>query len=164
MILLLWFWQSTVSQFSYRTMPYSEFKASLNRHEVVKCVVRDDDIEGEIVAKTPEPVTSTTQESGCGQTGRRRKQTDPVPNRACGRSQIGGSIRGRRRAVSGPTSDWHSPVPQEDPVRNVNDRGSDGLRESYGGIAAVRREGCRHGPSACRSRPLPPPTTAPAPI
>lgn len=53
MILLLWFWQSTMSQFSYRTIPYSEFKASLTRHEVVKCVVRDDDIQGEIVPKTP---------------------------------------------------------------------------------------------------------------
>ena len=64
MILLLWFWQSTVSQFSYRTIPYSEFKASLNRHEVVKCVVRDDDIQGEIVtkppAKTTEPATAST--------------------------------------------------------------------------------------------------------
>jgi len=53
MFLLLWFWQSTVSQFSYRTIPYSEFKASLARHEVVSCVVRDDDIQGEILPKTP---------------------------------------------------------------------------------------------------------------
>ena len=52
MVLLLWFWQSTMSQFSFRTLSYSEFKAALNRHEVVKCVVRDDDIQGEIVHKT----------------------------------------------------------------------------------------------------------------
>ena len=52
MILLLWFWQSTVSQFSYRSIPYSEFKAYLARHEVVKCVVRDDDIQGEILPKS----------------------------------------------------------------------------------------------------------------
>src|SRR5947209_7814196 len=63
MILVLWFWQSTMSQFSYRTIPYSEFKAALDRHEVVKCVVRDDDIQGEIVPKTPpkspEPAASS---------------------------------------------------------------------------------------------------------
>src|SRR5215469_13118046 len=58
MILLLWFWQSTVSQFSYRTIPYSEFKNYLGRHEVVKCVVRDDDIQGEIVPKAS-PATET---------------------------------------------------------------------------------------------------------
>jgi cell division protease FtsH len=53
MILLLWFWQSSISQFSYRTILYSEFKGYLNRHEVTKCVVRDDDIQGEIVPKAP---------------------------------------------------------------------------------------------------------------
>ena len=52
MVLLLWFWQSTVSQFSYRTIPYSEFKTYLTRHQVAKCVVRDDDIQGEIQQKT----------------------------------------------------------------------------------------------------------------
>src|SRR5258708_39748957 len=52
MILLLWFWQSTMTQFSYRTIPYSEFKAHLNQREVVKCVVRVDEIQGEIVAST----------------------------------------------------------------------------------------------------------------
>ena len=49
MILLLWFWQSTISQFSYRTIPYSEFKSYLSRHEVVRCVIREDDIQGEIL-------------------------------------------------------------------------------------------------------------------
>jgi cell division protease FtsH len=64
MVLLLWFWQSTVSQFSYHTLPYSEFKAYLARHEVVRCVIREDDIQGEILSKaTPAPVqlgTNTT--------------------------------------------------------------------------------------------------------
>jgi cell division protease FtsH len=51
MLLLLWFWQSAISQFTYRTIPYSDFKAYLARHEVTKCVVRDEDIQGEIVQK-----------------------------------------------------------------------------------------------------------------
>jgi cell division protease FtsH len=58
MFLLLWLWQSTISQFSYRTIPYSEFKEHLNRREVVKCLIRDDDIQGEIVTKQ-EAVNST---------------------------------------------------------------------------------------------------------
>jgi cell division protease FtsH len=53
MVLLLWFWQSTMTQFSLRTISYSEFKGYLNRHEVVRCVLRDDDIQGEIVTKSP---------------------------------------------------------------------------------------------------------------
>ena len=61
MILLLWFWQSTVSQFSYHTILYSEFKAYLARHEVVRCVIREDDIQGEILPKaTPAPVQNGT--------------------------------------------------------------------------------------------------------
>jgi cell division protease FtsH len=56
MVLLLWFWQSTVSQFSYRTIPYSEFKSYLARHEVIRCVVRDNDIQGEILPKSSDTV------------------------------------------------------------------------------------------------------------
>src|SRR4029077_8474152 len=55
MVLLLWFWQTSVSQFSYRSIPYSEFKACLNRHEVAECLIREDDIEGKIKPKAPMP-------------------------------------------------------------------------------------------------------------
>jgi len=51
MLLVLWFWQSAISQLTYRTIAYSDFKAYLARHEVTKCVVRDEDIQGEIVQK-----------------------------------------------------------------------------------------------------------------
>src|SRR5436189_1888782 len=51
MFLLLWLWQSTVTQFAYRNIPYSEFKAHLQNHELVKCLVREDDIQGEILLK-----------------------------------------------------------------------------------------------------------------
>src|SRR5260370_22831133 len=46
MLLLLWFWQSTVSQFAYKTIPYSEFKEHLRRGEVAEVVVKDDAAEG----------------------------------------------------------------------------------------------------------------------
>ncbi len=51
MLLLLWFWQSTITQFSYKTIPYSDFKQYVQRREVVRCVVREDDIQGEIEPK-----------------------------------------------------------------------------------------------------------------
>ena len=54
MFLLLWVWQSTVTQFAYRNIPYSEFKNYLHRREVVKCIVRVDDIQGEIQPKGTE--------------------------------------------------------------------------------------------------------------
>ena len=62
MLLLLWFWQSTLTQFSYRQIRYSEFKEHLRRHEVVECDIREDTIQGEIQPKpdlTTNTVTST---------------------------------------------------------------------------------------------------------
>jgi cell division protease FtsH len=53
MLLLVWLWQGTLAQFSYRTIPYSEFKEHLRQHEVTKCVLREDDIQGEIQPKVP---------------------------------------------------------------------------------------------------------------
>ena len=61
MVLLLWFWQSTFSQFSYRTIPYSEFKSYLARHEVVRCVIREDDIQGDILPKTAQTTPTPAQ-------------------------------------------------------------------------------------------------------
>src|SRR5215471_4056997 len=53
MLLLLWVWQSTLSQFSYKTIPYSEFKEHLHRKEVVRCIVREDEIQGQIKPQSP---------------------------------------------------------------------------------------------------------------
>src|SRR4051812_22360868 len=57
MLLVLWFWQSTVNQFAYRTIPYSEFKQHVRRHEIAKCIVREDEVQGEI---QPKPEAATT--------------------------------------------------------------------------------------------------------
>jgi cell division protease FtsH len=48
MIFLLWIWQGTVSQFSVRTIPYSEFKEHLARGEVLEVSVKTDEITGTI--------------------------------------------------------------------------------------------------------------------
>jgi cell division protease FtsH len=55
MLLLLWAWQSTFTQLSYRTIPYSEFKDHLKHHQVVECTVRDDSVEGKIQPKGAKP-------------------------------------------------------------------------------------------------------------
>jgi cell division protease FtsH len=49
MLMLLWFWQSTVIQFSYKTLPYSEFKKYLRAGLVGECVVKDATVEGTIL-------------------------------------------------------------------------------------------------------------------
>jgi cell division protease FtsH len=61
MLVMLWLWQSTLTQFSYKTIPYSEFKEDLKNREVTSCVVREDDIQGQIQPKTaPAPETGNS--------------------------------------------------------------------------------------------------------
>src|SRR5258708_22153440 len=60
MLLLLWLWQSAVSQFAYKAIPYSEFKSYLARKEVAECVVRDDVVEGKIQPGVEVPASAAT--------------------------------------------------------------------------------------------------------
>ncbi|MCX8090088.1 MAG: ATP-dependent zinc metalloprotease FtsH [Verrucomicrobiae bacterium] len=48
-LLVLWGWQEFFSQVAVRTIPYSQFKAHLQRREVVEASVRQDEILGRIV-------------------------------------------------------------------------------------------------------------------
>jgi cell division protease FtsH len=56
-MVLLWGWQDAFYRMSVRTIPYSQFKAYLARHEVAAALVKQDEIDGRIVPKnqTPEP-------------------------------------------------------------------------------------------------------------
>src|SRR2546422_757101 len=74
MLLLLWLWQSTIVQFTYKTIPYSEFKDHLRAGEVIECTVKEDAIEGKIQPKAataaptgttnvPAPPPSTAQKA-----------------------------------------------------------------------------------------------------
>ena len=59
--LVLLAWQSLISQWTYRTIPYSEFKTHLHRGQVVECTVKENTVEGRIRLQptlTP-PATST---------------------------------------------------------------------------------------------------------
>ena len=58
MLLLLWFWQSTISQFAYKIIPYSQFKDYVRNHQVISCVISTDDIQGQI---EPKPAGATNQ-------------------------------------------------------------------------------------------------------
>src|SRR6266404_4543318 len=49
MLLILWGWQDLFYQLSVRTIPYSQFKAYLARHEVAVAIVKQDEIDGRIV-------------------------------------------------------------------------------------------------------------------
>src|SRR5262245_55301613 len=59
MLLMLWFWQSTIVQFAYKTIPYSEFKEHLARGEVAECAVKETTIEGRLQSKS-QPASSNT--------------------------------------------------------------------------------------------------------
>src|ERR1700704_4981006 len=48
-MLILWGWQDLFYQLSVRTIPYSQFKTYLARHEVVAAVVKQDEIDGRIM-------------------------------------------------------------------------------------------------------------------
>jgi hypothetical protein len=40
MLLLVWFWQNALVQFTYRPIGYSEFKEHLRRREVLECTIK----------------------------------------------------------------------------------------------------------------------------
>jgi cell division protease FtsH len=50
-LLVLWGWQELANQVQFRTIPYSQFKTYLARHEVVEAAVKQDEIDGRIVPR-----------------------------------------------------------------------------------------------------------------
>jgi len=63
MLLLLWIWQSSVSQFAYKNIPYSQFKAYVRNHEVVHCLISTDEIQGQIQPKAIAGTNTTASAS-----------------------------------------------------------------------------------------------------
>jgi cell division protease FtsH len=78
MLLLLWLWQTTVTQFAYRNIPYSEFKQRLQNREVLKCVIREDDIQGEIQPKV-QAQSEATSVSTTNAATQNKTSTAPKP-------------------------------------------------------------------------------------
>src|SRR2546427_2135480 len=69
MLLLLWFWQTAIIQFTYRIIPYSEFKEHLRRGEVTECSVKEDAIEGKIHLAATAAAAATSTNVPAAQTG-----------------------------------------------------------------------------------------------
>jgi cell division protease FtsH len=63
-MVILWGWQDAFYQMSVRTIPYSQFKAYLARHEVAAAVVKQNEIDGQIVPKNQTPAPSPTASPG----------------------------------------------------------------------------------------------------
>jgi cell division protease FtsH len=82
MVLLLWFWQSTLAQFSYKTISYSDFKAFLAQHTVVECVVRDDDIQGKIQPRAPSATTAPDNKAGTNAPPESKSVTNATPGKS----------------------------------------------------------------------------------
>ena len=49
MLVVLWIWQDAVSNYTVKTLPYSEFKQHLRKGEVIEARLSPDRIEGKIV-------------------------------------------------------------------------------------------------------------------
>ena len=52
MLLLLWIWQEAITNYTVRTLPYSEFKTHLRAGEVLEATVKPDQITGRIELKS----------------------------------------------------------------------------------------------------------------
>ncbi|MGC8990428.1 MAG: ATP-dependent metallopeptidase FtsH/Yme1/Tma family protein, partial [Verrucomicrobiia bacterium] len=48
-LLVLWGWQGIYQQLTIRTIPYSQFKAHLERREVVEAAIKQDEIVGRVI-------------------------------------------------------------------------------------------------------------------
>ena len=60
---MLWFWQESVHPVALQTIPYSEFKDDLAKHQVVDCIVSPDEIDGQINTAPAVAAVPTTQKA-----------------------------------------------------------------------------------------------------
>jgi cell division protease FtsH len=61
-LVVLWVWQELVRQVAVVTIPYSEFKAYVSRHEVTEATIQQDEIVGRIVPRSS-PETKAAEPS-----------------------------------------------------------------------------------------------------
>src|SRR5688572_29255816 len=52
MLLLLWIWQDAITNYTVKTLPYSEFKEHVRKGEVLEATVSPDRVQGKIQLKT----------------------------------------------------------------------------------------------------------------
>lgn len=76
MLMVLWAWQIAVTQFTVRTIPYSEFRSYLARREVAEAVVKQDEIVGRIVPQGSSTTNATPPALTSGATNRHAAGTN----------------------------------------------------------------------------------------
>jgi cell division protease FtsH len=77
-LLVLWVWQELFITMQVRTIPYSEFKAYLGRHEVADAVVKQDEIDGRIVPRAENQPKSALAEPGATAPPNKGAQQSPA--------------------------------------------------------------------------------------
>jgi cell division protease FtsH len=77
-LLVMWVWQELFTAASVRTIPYSEFKKYLARHEVAEAVVKQDQIDGRIVPRAESGPKSATPEPGVSVGSKNEVQQPPT--------------------------------------------------------------------------------------
>ena len=81
-LLVMWVWQELFIAASLRTIPYSEFKKYLARHEVAEAVVKQDEIDGRIVPRAESQSKNAAAEPGASVAsgnGRQQAPTETKP-------------------------------------------------------------------------------------
>ena len=53
MLILLWIWQDAITNYTVKTIPYSEFKEHVSKGEVIEATISPDRIDGKIELKPP---------------------------------------------------------------------------------------------------------------
>jgi cell division protease FtsH len=82
-ILALWGWQELFERVSVRTIPYSEFKNHLARHEVTEAIIKQNEIEGRIVPKpTSPPAAEASPSPGAEPATEPPAKAEPSPQEA----------------------------------------------------------------------------------
>src|ERR1700686_1856724 len=77
-LLVMWVWQELFTPVPLRTIPYSEFKKYLARHEVAEAVVRQDEIDGRIVPRAESQSKTAPAEPGASVASRNGIQQAPT--------------------------------------------------------------------------------------
>src|SRR6202048_1970402 len=74
----MWVWQELFTPVPLRTIPYSEFKKYLARHEVTEAVVKQDEIDGRVVPRAESQSKNASAEPGASVASRNGMQQAPT--------------------------------------------------------------------------------------
>ena len=82
MLVTLWVWQELFRQFAVQTIPYSEFKAYLSRHEVVEASIQQDEIVGRIEPRPAPEAEMPRSDAASKAAGEDHAEASPSPEEA----------------------------------------------------------------------------------